>query len=56
MKKIELTIEQLRIINQILFYVEKDYLGTMQNPMVISKGDMKNIGQIRNKIKKAFTV
>lgn len=56
MKKIELTIEQLMIIDHILSCVEKDYPGTIQDSMCINKTDLKVIGRARDKIKKAFTV
>lgn len=56
MEKIELTIEQLRIINHILFHVENDYPGTIQNSMGINKTDIKVIGQARNKIKKTLAI
>ena len=55
MKKIELTTEQLMIIDHVLSCVEKDYSGTIQNSMGINKTDLKVIGRARNNIKKAFT-
>lgn len=55
-EKIELTIEQLRIINHIMFHVVHDYPGTIQNSMRINKDDMKTIGQIRHKIRKALMI
>lgn len=56
MKKIELTIEQLIIIDHILSRVEKDYPGTIQGSMGINKTDLKVIGRARDKIKKALTI
>lgn len=56
MKKIELTIEQLTIIDHILACVEKDYPGTIQGSMCINKADLKVIGRAGDKIKKALAV
>ena len=50
METIQLTTEQLKIINHVLFHVEKDYSGFVQSNMAINNTDIKHIVQTRNKI------